>query len=217
MSWISVGVAAVGTTMSVIEKSKAEKQKKKIANEIANQKGNDLNNIADGLQVSTRSADLQREETARQSATSLDALSGAGTRALGVGVGRIAAVNADTNARIGADLDEQQKNIDFFRAQDKGNIRLTKEQRANANLAALSSQYNAASQNGTQATANIIQGLGTAASAYAGRTKIPKVRKEVESVNSITPVGTTPIKSVKSQITAPSLLSDPYYNKYNKG
>lgn len=168
MSWIAVGVAAVGTTMSIIEKGKARKAKKKIASEIANQKRPELDNIADGLQVSTRGSDLQREETARQSATALDALSDAGTRAVGVGVGRIAAVNADTNARIGADIDEQQKNIDFFRAQDKGNIRLTKEQRANANLAALSSQYNAESQNGTQANANIVQGAGMAGNAVTG-------------------------------------------------
>lgn len=168
MSWVAVGVASVGTTMSIIEKGKANKAKKKAAAEIANQKRPELNNIADGLQVSTRGSDLQREENARNSATSLDALSDAGTRALGVGVGRVAAINSDVNAKIGADLDEQQKNIDFMRAQDNGNIRMTKEQRANANLAALSSQYNAASQDGTQANANIVQGLGTAANAVAG-------------------------------------------------
>ena len=168
MSWVSVGTAAVGTTMSIIDKIGAKKKQKKIAAEMANQKRPELNNIADGLQVSTRSSDLQREEAARNSATSLGALSDAGTRAIGVGVGRVSAVNADTNAKIGADLDEQQKNIDFLRAQDEGNIRATKEQRSNANLAALSSQYNAAAQNGTQATANIVQGLGTAANAVAG-------------------------------------------------
>lgn len=168
MSWVAVGVSGAGVIQSGIQAFSANKQKKKIAAEMAKQKRPDLNNIADGLQVSTRGSDLQREETARQSATALSALSDAGTRALGVGVGRIASVNADTNARIGADLDEQQKNIDIIRANDEGNIRATKEQRANANLAALSSQYNAASQNGTQAVANAVQGAGMAGNAVAG-------------------------------------------------
>lgn len=168
MAWVSVGTAALGTITSGIQAIGAAKKKKKIASEIANQKRPELNNIADGLQVSTRGSDLQREENTRNSATSIDALSDAGTRALGVGVGRVAAVNADVNAKIGADLDEQQKNIDMIRAQDNGNIRATKEQRYNANIAALSSQYNAASQDGTQAISNIIQGAGMAGNAVAG-------------------------------------------------
>lgn len=167
MSWVAVGTLAVGTTMSIIEKRKQKKAARRAAAEIANQKRPELTNVADGLQVSTRGADLEREEVARNSATSLDALSDAGTRALGVGVGRVAAVNADSNAKIGANLDEQQKNIDMIRAQDNASIRGMREQRSQADLAALSSQYNAAQQNGTQATANIIQGLGTAGNAVA--------------------------------------------------
>lgn len=167
MSWVAVGTLAVGTTMSFIEKRKQKKAAKIAAAAIANQKRPELTNVADGLQVSTRGADLEREEVARNSATSLDALSDAGTRALGVGVGRVAAVNADSNAKIGANLDEQQKSIDMIRAQDNASIRGMREQRSQADLAALSSQYNAAQQNGTQATANIIQGLGTAGNAVA--------------------------------------------------
>ena len=53
----------------------------------------------------------------------------------------------------------------MIRAQDNASIRGMREQRSQADLAALSSQYNAAQQNGTQATANIIQGLGTAGNA----------------------------------------------------
>jgi len=214
MSWVAVGTAAVGTTMSIIEKSSAKKQQKKLASEMANQKRPDLSNVADGLQVSTRSSDLQREEAARNSSSSVDALSEAGTRAIGVGVGRIASVNADTNAKIGANLDEQQKNIDMLRAQDNANIRSTKEQRYNANLAALSSQYNAASQNEANANANILQALGSAGSAAANKSATAKTPKEVKGVSSLTPAGTTTAKSAKSGITASSPLSDPYYNKY---
>ena len=212
-SWVAVGVAGVSVVSGIIASSKAKKEKKRIAREIANQKRPELQNIAEGLQVSTRGTDLQREEVSRNSATSLDSLADAGTRALGVGVGRVAQANADSNSQIGANLDEQQKNIDMIRAQDNGAIRGIKEQRSAADLAALSSQYNAANQAQQDANANIIQGLGTAGNAYANRDKTGKVRKEVKSVNSITPSGTVPLK-VNNQITAPSMLSDPYYNQY---
>lgn len=171
MSWVAVGVAGVSVVSGVIASSKAKKEKKRIAREIANQKRPELTNIAEGLQVSTRGTDLQREEVARNSATSLDALSEAGTRSLGVGVGRVAAVNVDSNAKIGANLDEQQRNIDMIRAQDNSSIRGIKEQRSAADLAALSSQYNAANQAQQDAYGNIVQGLGTAGNAYANKTK----------------------------------------------
>lgn len=206
MSWVAVGVAAVGTTMSIIEKSKQKKAAKKAAAAIANQKRPELQNVAEGLQVSTRGTDLQREEVARNSATSLDTLADAGTRALGVGVGRVAAVNADSNAKIGANLDDQQKNIDMIRAQDNASIRGMKEQRSQADLAALSSQYNAAQQNGTQATGNIIQGAGMAGNALASSDyfspesinarKLAR-RGVATSVSSLTPAGLNPLKTSK--------------------
>jgi hypothetical protein len=168
MSWVSVGVAGVSAVTGFLGKKKADKDARRIANEIAKQKRQDLTNVAEGLQVSTRGTDLQREEAARNSATSLDALSDAGTRALGVGVGRVAAVNADSNAKIGANLDEQQKGIDMIRAQDNATIRGIKEGRSASDLAALSSQYNAAQQNGTQAMGNVLQGAGMAGNALTG-------------------------------------------------
>lgn len=163
MSWVAVGVGAVTAVSGVIAKNKSNKDKKKVAAEIANQKEVPLENVADGMQVSTKSADLQKEALARNSATSIDALSDAGSRAVGVGVGRVAANNMDSSAAIGADLDRQQKEIDFLKANDAGNIRSTKEQRMNNKLAALSSQYNAANQNEAQSEGNIIRGLGSAA------------------------------------------------------
>jgi len=204
MSWISVGVAGVSTVANIFQKNKADKNARRIAAEIAKQKRQDLTNIADGMQVSTRGADLEREEVARNSATSLDALSDAGTRALGVGVGRVAAVNADSSAKIGANLDEQQKGIDMIRAQDNAAIRGIKEQRSAGDLAALSSQYNAAQQNGTQAMGNILQGAGMAGNALTGSDyfsaeniaarKLAR-RGTATSVSSLKPAGLNPLKT----------------------
>ncbi len=165
MSWVMVGVAAVGTVSSAVAENKASKDKKKAAREIAAQKEVPLDNAAEGLQVSTRGADLQREEAARLASTQVDALSEGGTRAIVGGIGRVSDNNAAINANIGADLDRQQKEIDQIGAQDKVNIRQTKEQRLQNKIAALSSQYNAANQSQSMNTANVIQGLGSVASA----------------------------------------------------
>jgi heme exporter protein D len=203
MSWVAVGVSGVSMVSGVIGSFQAKKEKKRIAREIANQKRPELINAAEGLQVSTRGADLQREEVARNSATSL---SDAGTRALGVGVGRVAAVNADSNAKIGANLDEQQKGIDMIRAQDNATIRGIKEGRSASDLAALSSQYNAAQQNGTQAMGNVLQGAGMAGNALTGSDyfsaeniaarKLAR-RGTATSVSSLKPAGLNPLKTSK--------------------
>lgn len=156
-SAVSGGLGALTGVYSAVSEAK---NKKKIAKEIANQKEVQLSNIADGMQVSTRGSDLQKEQQAQLASTQTSALADAGSRALGVGIGRVAAQSQDVNAQIGANLDEQQNNITNVRAQDEQRIQTTKEQRANAKLAALSSQYNASSQNMMGGIGNAIGGIG---------------------------------------------------------
>lgn len=129
------------------------------------------------MQVSTRGADLQKEEQARLAATQTGALTDAGSRALGVGIGRVSAQNQNLNAEIGANLDEQQNNITNVRAQDEQRIQMTKEQRQQAKLAALSSQYNASSQNMMGGIGNAIGGIGMVGNAQAGTEKPAKTTK----------------------------------------
>lgn len=193
MTWLAVGVGGASMIMGGVQSISASKQKKKIAKAIANQKEAPLTNIADGIQVSTRSSDLQKEEQARIASTQTSALADAGSRALGVGVGRVAAQSQDVNAQIGANLDEQQKAIDMLKAHDEGRIQMTKEQRAQAKLAALSSQYNAAADSQAQGMGNMMQGFGMAAGAASGSGKLagtPKTPKaKLTSVSEITPIG----------------------------
>lgn len=167
MTWIAVGVGGVSAITSGIGMIGAGKQKKRIAREIANQKEVPLTNIADGMQVSTRGADLQKTQQAQLAATQTDALADGGTRALVGGIGRVSAESQNVNARIGANLDEQQNNINNVRAQDEARIQSIKEQRQNAKLAALSSQYNAANQTQATAMGNIAQSAGMAGNALA--------------------------------------------------
>lgn len=168
---VGIATGALGAVTGAISMFTESKNKKKIAKEIANQKEATLTNIADGMQVSTLGSDLQKQENARLASSQIGALQDGGTRALIGGIGSVTAGTQDTNARIAAGLDEQVANISNVRAQDEQRIQQTKDQRQANKLAALSSQYNAASQNQAQGMANIIQGAGMAGNALANGKK----------------------------------------------
>jgi hypothetical protein len=106
----------------------------------------ELVNPYENLQVSTLGADLQRQESARLSATSVQALQGAGVRGVVGGIGAVKAQNQLMNQQIGADLDVQQKGIDQAIAGGAMNIQGMKEQRYRSDVAALSSQINQGNQ-----------------------------------------------------------------------
>lgn len=164
---VSAGAGALSAVTGAITTFSEMANKKKIAKEIAKQKEVPLTNIADSMQVSTMGADLQKEQQAQLSATQTGALQDGGTRALLAGMGRVTSRSQDVNAQIAAGLDEQVNNINNVRAQDEQRIQVTKEQRQANKLAALSSQYNASSQNATQGMANTLQGIGAAGNAFA--------------------------------------------------
>lgn len=160
--YVAAGTAGIGVGMEVYNAIKAAKEKRDIAKEIAKQEAVPLNNIADGMTVSRLGADLQKDQAAQMGANQMNALEEGGTRALIGGIGSVTANANNVNAKIAADLDEQQKNIDVIHAQDEGTIRGIKENRSAAKLAALSSQYNAANQNQNMSTANALHGVGSA-------------------------------------------------------
>lgn len=169
MSWVAVGVGAATLITSGVKASKAAKDKKAAAQEAKKMEEIPLENIAEELKVSTIGARNRQEGQSALEATQTAALSDAGTRGIIGGSGRVAAGSQNINRDVAADLDQQQKNIDMLRAEDSGRIRLTKEERQKAKLAALSSQYNAANDSQQQAYGNAIQGAGMAAGALANR------------------------------------------------
>jgi hypothetical protein len=185
MGAATAGASVLTAVTGLITTLNEAKNKKKIAREIANQKEVPLTNIADSMQVSTMGSDLQKQQQAQLAASQTSALQDAGSRALIGGLGAVTAQNQDLNSKIGAGLDEQVTNISNLRAQDEQRIQSIKEQRANAKLAALSSQYGAASQNQAQGMANIIQGAGIAGNAIANassnKEKDPKSLKNTSA------------------------------------
>jgi len=177
---LSAGVGIYQAISGAREKRNAQKA-------LENYKRQELENVAKDLQVSTLGADRQLAEQSRLASTQIGALQGGGTRALIGGLGRIEAGNQAVNDQITADLDQQQKQIDQMVAQDNANIRNMQENRENADINALSSQYQSGKQDMNMGLGNIVQGVGSVANQFGA--KMPQETPEVESVNSLTPVG----------------------------
>lgn len=154
----SAGISAGLGVYNIIRGSKEQRDAERAMREYQRQ---ELNNVYDNVQVSTRGADLQREEQARLASTQVDALQGAGTRALIGGLGRVETGNQRVNQGIGANLDEQQKAIDQMKAEDQARIRTMQENREQNDLNALSSQYQSGKQDANMGFGNVIQGFGT--------------------------------------------------------
>lgn len=149
----------------------------------------ELTNVAENLQVSTRGADLRTAEAGRNTATAVDALRGGGARAIIGGIGNVQANNNAVTAEIGANLDEQQKDIDRMIAEDNRRIQGVNEKRYESDVAGLSSQIDASQDAKNQSIANAYQGVSD-----LGNSLNPA--KTATSTTSTTPNGTTTKKQL---------------------
>lgn len=166
---IGFGMGLLGIGGGRARSRRASKEAAAAQKAIDNYDRQELLNAYAGLSVSTFGADLQREELARATATSVSALQQAGIRGLVGGLGRVQSINALQSRQIGADLDVQQKAIDQMRAQDETQIRQMMERREEQDLAGLGQQLNVALQNRATAQSDITQGLfGIAGAALGG-------------------------------------------------
>lgn len=95
----------------------------------------DLSNPYKNLAPSTAGAEMRREEAARQSATSVNALRSGGVRGIVGGVGQVQAQNNLVNKDIAVGIDEQQKNLDMAAAGQDINNQSIMERRQENELA----------------------------------------------------------------------------------
>jgi len=193
-------IAATGALASGIQAISGAKQRRDAKNALENYQRQELENVAEGLQVSTLGADLQREEQARLASSQVGALQGAGARGLLGGLGRVEAGNQMMNREIAANLDAQQKQIDQMYAQDQANIRGMQEQREVGDISALSSQYNAGN-------AMMWQGIGGIAQSGMSALSNPKLWG---GEGTTTTGGTTPSTTTTSN---PTVMND-YINNF---
>lgn len=204
---LSVGMGIYNT----IQGAKQANDAKDALNAYERQK---LENVAEGLQVSTLGSDLQREEQSRLASSQVGALRESGTRGLIGGLGRVEAGNQRLNQQIGADLDMQQKQIDQMRAEDEARIRAMQENREIQDVSALSSQYNAGQQTQASGISQAIQGTSMIGNAFSSPEAVE--RQTTEGINS-TSAGMANLSNTGSTISAPMLHSQPQYNsqRYN--
>lgn len=167
----SIATSALGTGYSIYSAFESNSRKKSAQNALNNLKSPELTNAFKDQQVSTLGSDLRRQEAGRNTASSIDALKGGGARAIIGGIGQVQANNNQVNAEIGANLDQQQKDINMNKAQDDINIRNIKENRYNNDVNSLSSQINSASDSENQSIANAFQGIGNISNSIGSKKK----------------------------------------------
>lgn len=142
----AITTTTIGVLGAGYQAYKGAQDAKSAKNDINNYKRQVLTNAAEGMQVSTLGAQIQREDQSRLASSQISALKGAGTRGLIGGLGRVEAGGQAVSQGIAAGLDEKREKIDQLYYQDEQNIRTMQETREQQDLAALSSQYNAGNQ-----------------------------------------------------------------------
>lgn len=126
---ISGGLGLVGGAVKYFEGRRMEREAQAAIDRFEWQK---LENPYEDLQVSRLGADLQREEAARNTATITEALRSGGVRSIVGGLGRVQQENNLVNNKIAAELDQQQRLIDFSSAgQDVRNQQVIEQRQAN--------------------------------------------------------------------------------------
>lgn len=120
---------AVGAAGGIGKYFEGRKMQKKAQSYIDSFEWKELKNAYENQQVSTLGADYQREELARMSGTSVDALRQSGTRGIVGGLGRVEQQNRDLNRQIATDLDQQQQQINWAISQDNTQLRTMNEKR----------------------------------------------------------------------------------------
>lgn len=158
MTAIAVGGAVIGAAGGISKMVAGGKAKKAAKRALNKYKRQTFKNAHSGRTISTKGADIALDASARLAATSLDTLAAGGIRGSVGGVGQVQKAANDLSLRIGANQDEQLKEIESAEAREEIRIQTMVEQRQNADLNRLQQQLNAGAQ--TQAS-----GLGDIAQA----------------------------------------------------
>lgn len=159
---IGVAVAGASTYMSVQQKKKAQKE----------MEGYQRQDIAPGtspyenVQISTVGSELMREENQRATSNAFDVLGLSGDRAIVGGVGKVVAGNNALNREAQQYLDQQDIKRQYAIAGDETALRSMREERDNANIAAISSQIAAGEQGIQDGVMGMASGVAAMGRAY---------------------------------------------------
>ncbi len=193
----AVTTTAIGLGMSGYMAYQGAQKKKEAQGLLDNYDRTDLTNPYEDVKISTIGSDLLREENQRTAAGLIDASRGAGIRGIMGAIPKIQAQTNLENKEAQKYLDDQVTRREYAIAGDKTNIRAMKENRDNANIAALSSQVEAGNQ-------DMWNGItGVAKSAIYGANNIDftgEGNPDVETVSSgLTPIGINTMDRLKTK------------------
>lgn len=206
LAGLGAGLNVVGGVSKLISGSKRERRARRALEDYRRQT---LTNAYDSVGVSTLGADLQRQENARATASTVDALRSFGTRGLSQ-LGNITAQNNNLNRGIAADLDRQRQQINMARAQDDARIRQMQERREEADLAGLGQAMNVGRQDAYSGLGDIASGSGSiGAMNQAGAFGTP-TRPQVSQIPSLPMQG---IASMGSFAPQAPLMTTPMANQ----
>jgi hypothetical protein len=150
----AIASGVLGAGMGLYELIQGAKQTKKGEGLLSAFDRQELTNSYENIGISTYGSDLIREETARNSASMIDAARSGGSRSVMGALGSVQEYTNTNNARAASDLDKQAVERDYAVAQDDVRIQGMQEQRDNMELDGIGQMIN----NGKQDTQ---KGLGT--------------------------------------------------------
>lgn len=137
---------AIGAIGGIAKGISGSKQRKKYQRMIENYERQDLDNMAQMIQINRTATDQQREDVNQQQANMVDALSRGGSRNLIGGLGRVGQAGVQANRMALQDLNQQEQRRQYAIASDNQRIRQMQEQREMQDLAGMGAMYNAGNQ-----------------------------------------------------------------------
>ena len=155
----SVAIGAVTAGAGIYPSIKGAEEREAAKTALENYKVPELINYAQGLQVATKGAELQREMLSSSINTAMETLQSSGIRGAIGGTQQLIEQQKLQSAQIAAGIDQQLAQRNQMIAQEEANLRGMREQRYQQDIAALSSQYNAANQMFYSGLQSSLQGL----------------------------------------------------------
>lgn len=187
---IGLGVSAAGSIGQMISgASRARKAKKALEN----YQRQELKNVTEGLRVSTLGAEMQTQEAQRRFATTVDALQSGGVRGLVGGLGAAEQQQQQVQQQIGANLDQQQAQIERMRAQDEARIQGMQEAREQQDIAGMGAELASGRQTMNAGLTGLMQtglsafsmGAGAGAGKAAGTMSAGKYMKSLDYATNV--------------------------------
>lgn len=157
---IGLGVSALGGISKMIGGGRRKRQQTRELEQLVKSR-QEITNINEGRRISMRGAEMAREEIARGTATSLDALRSGGIRGAVGGVQSVQESNNRAALQQGAMVDQAQMALESEFAQDEARMRAMEEQRQFSDEGRAQAGINAAQQ-------DQYSGLGDIASSAFG-------------------------------------------------